>query len=511
MRTIGGLLAKVAARHPERLALLGDRPLTFQELEAAASQVSRQLLARGLRPGDRVAYLDENSARAAVALFGVVRAGLIYVPVHPQLQPGEIATLFADARPAALLVGPTRAEAVAQLPAEVLPPLVLPLTLDGIAELVAAGTPIPALPEVSPEAVSMLLYTSGTTGGPKGVMLTHAGCLYNADLQINGYEMDEQTVAAVVVPHSVTGAINCMLLPALQCGGAAVYLPTGFRPEEFLQAVQRYRITHVQVVPTMVVRLLDWPDLAKYDTGSLRAVCYGSAPMPVSRLRDGLARLGPVFVQVYGQTECVAMATCLRHGDHQPDGGPEAVERLGSAGRPQPGISVRVVDEHGRPLPVGQVGEVVIQGPNVMAGYWRRTDATAAALKDGWLHTGDLGRADADGFIYIVDRQNDIIKSGGMTVSPSEVESVLYTHEAVLEAAVIGVPDPEWGEAVTAVVVLREGARAAAAELIEYCRPRMAPFKKPKQILFISALPRSPMGKILRRKLRELYRQGVIS
>lgn len=507
MDSIGNLLAHAADLHPDRTALLtAGGPLSYSALDQAVTRLSRRLLAAGARPGDRVAYLDENSHRAVVALFGTVRAGLIFVPVHPQLQPGEIATVFADAEPAFLLVGPGRESLVAALPPAVVPPVALTLQDADLAPAPAGSGA--ALPGVGPDDVAMLLYTSGTTGRPKGVMLTHRNCLSNADLQVGGYEMDAHTIAAVVVPHSVTGAINCMVIPTVQVGGALVYLPMGFRPEEFLRAVAHYRITHVQVVPTMVVRLLDYPGIREFDCSSLKAINYGSAPMPVSRLRDGVAKLGRVFCQVYGQTECTAMATCLPRVEHRLDAGERVLARLASCGRPQPGMRVRIVDAEGQEVPTGTVGEVTISGPNVMAGYWRRPEATAEALRDGWLSTGDLGRADADGYIYIVDRKKDIIKSGGMAVSPSEVEGVLYTHPAVLEAAVIGVPDPEWGEAVTAVVVLRPRAAATAAELIDYCRSRLAPYKKPKSVDFVPGLPKSPNGKILRRELRDAYRQA---
>lgn len=287
--------------------------------------------------------------------------------------------------------------------------------------------------------------------------------------------------------------------------GCSVYLQDGFEVERVLEAVERERISTTQVVPTMVARLLDHPHLGDRDLTSLRRIWYASAPMPVELLRRALAAFGPMFLQGYGQTEAGPLVSAMQPHEHVLEG-PEAV-RLASCGRPVPGVEVRIIGDNGQQLPACQVGEIEVRSPFLMMEYWEQPAQTLEALRDGRLRTGDMAYEDEDGYIYIVDRKRDMIISGGENVYPREVEEVLYGHPAVLEASVIGVPDEVWGESVKALLVRRAGMEATESELIEYCKDRLAGYKRPKSIEFKEVLPKTASGKVLKRALREVYWQ----
>jgi len=320
------------------------------------------------------------------------------------------------------------------------------------------------------------------------------------------FEMNTSTVALVVMPQSTGGCNHHIVVPTLFVGGTFVIQDARhFEPGRFLSAIQEHRVTHVQLVPTMIYRLLDQPGLETYDVSSMQIMGYGSAPMAVERLREAIDRFGPIFAQAYGQTEAGSLAVCLTRRHHIEALAENRLEVLGSSGRPLNTVDVRIVDDDQRDVPVGEPGEVIFRGDTVMQGYWNAPDATAAALRNGWLHTGDVARADERGFIYHVDRKKDIIISGAMNISAREVEEVIYRHPGVRECAVIAVPDEHWGETPKAIITVRDQCTVTAEEIEEICKTHLATYKRPRSIDFVDEMPKSSMGKILKRELKKQF------
>lgn len=505
--TVGDLLERSTQRSPAAAALVcGDARLTYAGLLDVADRLGAGLRLLGLAPGDRVGLLLHNSQVAMELVLALGRAGLVFVPLNYMLNSRELAAIIAHAGVRAVVtepdLHPVLRPVLAQL--DCVEHLVGVGEVEGAtasyASLLRQGAEVPGPgPGVGPEDLFGLMYTSGTTGLPKGVMLTHANITAHARHMVRDYRIGPRSRGLVVLPYFVGAALNGIAFPCLSRGGTVVVLPR-FTPRAFLQAVESERITHAQVVPTLLVRLLASEDLGQYDTGSLELLGYGSAPMPLACLRRAIKVLGPVLAQMYGLTETCAMATCLRPEEHVLRG--PGAGRLRSCGRPVEGVEVRIVNEAGDEVDEGEMGEVAIRGATVMRGYWEMPELTAEAMRGGWFHSGDLGYRDEEGFVFLGDRKKDMIISGGFNVFPREVEEVLYTHPAVFECAVIGVPHPEWGEAVEAVVALREGSRASAEELLAFCRDRLSSFKRPRAIGFVDEIPRNPSGKVLKRVLR---------
>jgi len=499
---VGDLLDVGADRFPDRLAVaFEERRTSYGALRERVDRLGNALLDLGLREGDRLALFLDNSDRAWELILACARAGVVWVPLNYMLREREVETIVRHAGARALAVSrahwPTAAPVVASLglehviatdwqPADV--------SAHGYEQLVAAGAPGRPPTRRDPAAIFCLLYTSGTTGLPKGTMLTHRAVLAHAELALREYGLAPGSVGLVVLPYFVGATLNCIQIPGLSQGIPLIF--SRFTPSAFFELVRAHRVTHVQTVPTVLLRLLESPELATADLSSIDTIGYGSAPMPVDRLEQLLARFGPIFTQIYGLTETCAMATVLRREEH-------AGPRLASCGRATPGLEVELVDDEGRAVPTGQLGELVIRGPTLMSGYWQAPDVTARAVKAGWFHSGDIAHRDADGYIYISDRKTDMIITGGINVYPKEIEEVIYRHPGVLECAVVGLPDREWGEAVTAVVAPRPGARVDPDEVVELCRRELASYKKPRRVFFVDEIPRNPSGKVLKRVLRE--------
>ncbi len=477
----------------------------FRESYAAwgrrAAGVARNLIDAGLREGDRIGCLFRNSAHASECIAAAALGGFVYVPLNFFLTGSELLHLVRLTGMRALVYHPAFADMARRIQEQV-PELAIlaPLTSEDAAapsyeRWACSGAAPDCAPARGEDDPFVILFTSGTTGTPKGVTLSHGNVIANAESFVRELEIGPESRGLAVSPHFFSAAINCTVIPCM-LAAAAVVFADGFNAPRFLETVERERITHVQLVPTMVIRLLDCPDVRSRNLGSLRTVSYGSAPMPLARLREALDTFGPVFLQTYGMTEVPQLVTVLRKEEHVA-GSP----RLSSCGRPPADAEIRIVDEAGNDLPPRAEGEILMRGRSLMLGYWDMPEETAAAVKDGWMHSGDLGWRDEDGYLYIVGRKKEVIISGGIKIPPKEIEDVLFTHAAVADVVVAGVPHPEWGEMVKAYIVLKPGQRLSAEEVIAYCGARLASYKKPKAVQFVASLPKTTTGKPIRRGL----------
>lgn len=381
-----------------------------------------------------------------------------------------------------------------------------PTDVEGVEDYragLAAATPLSlAYGMRQPEDLSWLLYTGGTTGVPKAAMLPERAVAQMVLGVSTGWDLPSERRYLAASPISHAGGM--LIVPTLLKGGT-VSLMRSFNPQVWLDTVAEDRITLALLVPTMIYAVLDHPGLDAADLSSLETIMYGASPMSPTRLVEGIRRIGPVFAQLYGQTECCGLASSMARSDHDVDD----LDRLASAGTPMPGVRVAILDEQGAPCGVGKPGEVCVQGASVMQGYWKQPELTAEALAGGWLHTGDIAVWTEDGFFTLVDRKKDMIVSGGFNVFPREIEDVLSTHPAVSNSAVIGVPDDKWGEAVTALVVLKPGAECSAAELRDLVRERKGAVYAPKTVEFVEALPLTAVGKADKKVLRAQYWGGT--
>ncbi|MCZ7526509.1 MAG: long-chain fatty acid--CoA ligase [Acidimicrobiia bacterium] len=496
------LLSNSAKRFPDRPAVVeGARSLTFAELHERAGRAAAAFTAAGLRRGDRVAFLAFNELEYLEILVATQRAGLIVVPLNFRLAVPELAFMVGDSAPGLLVHGPGLREQAEALGVG----RTWHLGSDGAGDayedaLDAAPTPVDP-PRLDHADAAAILYTSGTTGRPKGAVLSN-GAVW-ARCTMFGLEVGMTPGDVFVQPLPMFHMAANMSQAFAYTGGTNVMVKA-FDPALVVGELARHRATHVLLVPTMINLLCEEPTLAGADLSALRMVLYGASPIPPEVLRRAIAALRCDFLQFFGMTE-TAGSSLLRPADHDPDGHPEW---LPSAGTDSLSFETRVVDPDDRPLPPGEVGEIVCRGPSVMDGYWNAPEATMEALRGGWMHTGDLGYRSADGYLYVTDRLKDMIVSGGENVYPREVEDALYEHPAVLEAAVIGVPHERWGEAVHALVVPRAGEAPNPEELIAHCRVRLAGYKVPKSVELVDELPKNPTGKILKRLVREPYWEG---
>jgi long-chain acyl-CoA synthetase len=504
---------KVAGNRPA--ISCGEAEYTWSQFAYRTDCLARGLADLGVRRGDRVAVLMLNCHRYFELYYACARMGAVIVPLNTRLAPPEFNFILDDSEARMLVVDKTATSFMSkdesfssiqqivysgsqteEAPAEMLH--YERLVQQGAARRASADQ------EVGEDDLYGLFYTGGTTGRAKGVMLSHNNIVSNAMHFIMATGIDERDVYLHAAPVFHLGDLGGAFGAAMQ-GACQVFLPQ-FQPVQVLQTIQANRVTMTVLVPTMINVLLNHPEVDNYDVSSLRALIYAASPMPVELLKKGLRKWGQVFLQGYGMTETAPVLTMLRQWDHIVDGTPEQVRRLSSCGKQVLGVEVRVVTARGEDVKPGEIGEIIARGPNVMLGYWRMPEATAEALKDGWMHTGDLATVDEEHFLYILDRAKDMIISGGENIYSVEVEQALSTHPAVLEAAVIGIPDEQWGEAVHAVVVCKPGMQASGEELIAHTRTRIAGYKVPRSIEFrTEALPKSGVGKILKRELRQPY------
>ena len=504
---IGSWVSIHALRNARRVAFVdGDTgaELTFADLERRTNALADALRRKGVRRGDRVALVVLNSPYMLEVLFAVAKLGAIAVPANYRLSAPEIhfiledsASCLAFASTQVLETVRTAAEGTYVREVVEIPSAERRLAAEAspYEDLVSSGSTARAEIDVRHDHISMLMYTSGTTGFPKGAMLTHGNHLWNAVHYTQLAEgLTPQDISLTVAPMFHIGGLGVFTLPLVYLGGKSVIFES-FAPGPWLDAVERHRPTMAFAVPAMWAAVhaagLDGRDL-----GSLRSALSGGAPCPVV-LIEAFVQRGVAFNEGFGLTETAPACTALATAD--------VLTHAGSIGKPVNHVDLRIVDEGDHDVPVGEVGELLIRGPNVFVGYWGRPDATREALRDGWFHSGDLARVDEDGYYTIVDRKKDMVITGGENVYPAEVEQALYRHPAIAEVAVIGTPDERWGEAVTAVVALKPGESLTEADLVAWVRERLAHFKCPRVVSFVDVLPRTATGKVLKRELREKW------
>jgi acyl-CoA synthetase (AMP-forming)/AMP-acid ligase II len=505
--SLGVAVRRWSVRSPNECAVFDPRTeRTWRELDERTSRLADLLADRyDVGRGDRVALLAENRVAVVEVLVGTHKAAGVYVGLNFRLDAGELDGALENAEPRVLLCSGEFAErATAIAGARGIPVLNLDEPgPDGYEQLVASAssaTP-PLMHRVSPGDDACIVYTSGTTGRPKGVTFDHAAMLQHATIACLEYEIGSDTRYLIQIPHN--SSVNITMAPCLVAGAAIGFADNrSFDPNRFAATVADGRVTHTFLVPTQLMRILD--QLPDGDTrlSGLRTLGYGSSPIAPDRLRMLIERYGPIFVQLYGMAEIASIGTLLGKHDHV-RALTDAPQLLASCGRPSFGMDVLVVDDKGDEVPMGARGEVVFSGPHVMRGYHRDHERTAEAIFDGRMHSGDIAELDADGYLYIVDRLKNLIIRGGQNIVPTEIENVLYRHPAVLEATVVGAPDPEWGERVVAVVALRRDAVASESDLATVLeKSDLARFKRPEEIRVVDSLPKNAVGKIDKQAVR---------
>jgi acyl-CoA synthetase (AMP-forming)/AMP-acid ligase II len=515
MPTLARVPGYHGANRPDEIALVFEgRTTTFAQFDLHTNQVAHALLAEGVRKGDHISYVGKNSDHYFEVWFGATKIGAIMTPIGWRLAPPEIAFILKDAQSKLVFVGPEligQTEAVASH-LEVRPK-VIAMEADGAADYAVFEAWRDAQPTTPPDViiheddVAIQLYTSGTTGNPKGAMLAHRNLLGGrraaAEARMAWNEWTAEDVSLVAMPVAHIGGSGWGMVGLVN--GARGVVAREFDPFKVLDFIETFRISKMFMVPAALQIVVRQPKAREVDFTPLKFIMYGASPIPFDLLRECMEVFGCGFCQQYGMTETCGTIVYLPPEDHDPKGN----ERMRAAGLPMPGVELMVVDDAGNPVPTGAVGEVAIKSVANMVGYWNLPDATAKTIRpDGWLLTGDAGYLDKDGYLYIHDRVKDMIISGGENIYPAEVESAVYGHPDVAEVAVIGVPDEKWGEAVKAVVAVKPGTQPSPDDIIAFARTRIAAFKVPKSVDFIDALPRNASGKILRKDLREPYWAG---
>lgn len=501
---LGSWIARRAAATPKLPALtFGEHTWTYREFADRIDRMAAELAAGGVCRGDRVGYAGFNHPDFLVTLFGAARLGAAFVPLNWRLTADELGYILADAQVHTLVADAERATVIEPVRAQAgLRRVIATAAAPGwelLDDLLAQRPPIAEPVFAEPEDIAVIMYTSGTTGRPKGAMLTHANLFWNNVNALLTFDTSQNDVSLVCAPLFHIGGLNVTTLLTLHKGGQIVLMPT-FDPAEALRLIAEHRVSTMFGVPAMFLFMSQLPQFAETDLSSVRTFVCGGAPVPEPLIRC-YAQRGISFAQGYGLTETAPLALVLR-----PD---EVGVKIGAAGNQTLPLSeVRLVDADNQPVPAGERGEICVRGPQVMAGYWRNPQATAAVIDEqGWFHTGDIGRADDEGYVWVIDRVKDMVISGGENVYPAEVEDVLYAHPAIAEVAVVGTAHEKWGEAVTAVVALRPGATLELDELREFARDKLAAFKLPIRLEFIDELPRTQSGKVVKYQLRESMSQ----
>ena len=504
---------------PDRHAIVfDDMRLTFGEIAGRVNRLANGLAELGVGAGDRVAVMQVNCNEHVESYFASAKLDAILVPINFRARAEELTFMLNDSGVKAIILGQRYQDMLRSIKPE-LTTLEHQITLEAPGEgfvfyddLLANSSDEERFPTADGDDVTIIMFTAGTTGTPKGVMLSHNSFTSYILANVEPVDMDTAEKNILTVPlHHIAGVQAVM---AAVYGGRTLVLQRQFDEEGWMKLVQEEKVNRAMMVPTMLKRLMDRPAFKDYDLSSLQVITYGAAPMPLEVIKKAIVEFPNTrFINAFGQTETASTITMLppdAHDIHEGDPDYEQkMKRLGSIGKPLPDVEVRIVNEDGNDVALGENGEIVARGDRLMKGYWNREEATKETLRGGWLYTGDLGYWDDEGFIFLSGRAKDFLKRGGEMIAPEEVEQIIMSHPSVDEAAIIGIQDIEWGERVRAIVVRKPGAELTAEEVIEHCRPRMAGFKRPEDVVFIDELPRNPMGKVLKRVLREDYPQPI--
>ena len=501
---------------PDRPAIIFEgKKFTFGQLNERSNRLAHALTKLGIKKGDIVAILQVNCNQYLETYYAVAKLGVIFAPLNFRAKADELTYMLNNCEARILLVGERYLDMVQtmrpNLP-KVEQYVSIDKKVDGMLyyeDLLAKASPEDVFSEIDDNDVTMLMYTAGTTGRPKGVPLTHNSFVTYMLSNVTPVDPEIEETNLLTVPlYHVAGAQAVL---AATYGGRTLAMMRQFEVKEWMKTVEQTRANRAMLVPTMLKRVIDDPEFSNHDLSCLKVITYGAASMPFEVIKKAIDVFpGVMFINAFGQTETASTITALGPEDHVISGTEEQkqkkLKRLQcSIGKPMDDVQVRIVDESGKELPTGEVGEIIAKGPRVMSGYWKDPEKTAKALKGGWLHTGDKGYMDDEGYIYLAGRGDDMIIRGGENISPEEVENVLYSHPAIEEAAVIAVPSVEWGQEPKAVVVLKKGQKASPEELIEFCRQKLSSFKRPRYVVFVNELPRTSTGKVLKRVLREQH------
>ena len=512
---VGTLFTKSARTFPERLAIAyGDYELNYQQANTRINHLANALRNLGIQKGSNVAILLHNCPEFIETLFACFKAGIGTVPINFRLHPKECAFIIDNSEAVAVVLGEDFRDSLYALKngmPKVKHYICITEPLEGMIsyEKLLQGHSTGFTDErVERDDLAWLFYTSGTTGSPKGAMLTHHVLMM---MTMNFFADMSPLAPEDVILHAAPLSHGSGLygIPNVAKGAANIILKSkSFEPKIVFETIQRRKVTNMFLAPAMIKRLITSPEIDQYDLRSIKCINYGGAPIYEEDLKAAVRKMGQVFVQLFGQAESPMTISYLRQEEHLLEGTEEQMRRLTSAGIPRTDLEVKIFDSHDKELPPGEMGEIVVRGEVVMKGYWRNPEATAETLRGGWLHTGDLGIMDERGYVYILDRAKDMIISGGENIYSREIEDIILKHPAVYEVAVIGVPDEKWGESVKAIVSLKEGQKATGEEIIDFCKQHLASYKKPKSVDFIEAIPKNPYGKVLKRELREKYWAG---
>jgi fatty-acyl-CoA synthase len=483
---------------------MGDTELSYAQVQRISWRVAKALQRAGILPGEKVAVLSSNDPYAFAAVFGISRAGCVWCPINPRNEASENAFVLDAFDCVCLVFHGSYAPMVEQMRPR-LPKLRALVCLEQPQPFAASmaewleGLDEQPVDIAPPDDLAMIAGTGGTTGRPKGVMLTGRNLETMSALTLMGYPFDGRPRYLALAP--LTHAAGVLCLPVMALGGCVVIMP---KPDlsEFLALIERHRVTHTFLPPTLIYMLLQHEKLLGTRLDSLQCFWYGAAPIAAARLEEALEKIGPTMAQLFGQTEAPMMVSMMSPREHFNDDGSIARRRLSSAGRPGPLVQVATMNADGELLRAGERGEIVVRSSLVMAGYYKDPAATAEASRFGWHHTGDIGYLDEEGFLYIVDRAKDMIITGGFNVYSVEVEAALMQHPDILDSAVVGLPDDKWGERVVAVLQLRPGRTMAAVDIIAFVKSRIGSVKAPKQVEFWADLPRSKVGKVMKKEVR---------
>jgi len=508
---VGRLISQISRKHSERTALVfGDIRLSFQQATERIMRLADALLKLGLKQGDCVGLISGNCHQFVEIFFARYILGTVELTPSPRVGPKDWAHMLNESKARAVFVAGAyidRLLSVRSTLATVDHIIAINGARDGLLDyedLIGRSTPDMPGVDVEADALGRIMYTGGSTGRPKGVMITRRAdlAMFRNVLFDLVPDLTENDIFLGLQP--LYHAARSFFFPCWMRGTCQVIVPR-FDPDVIFPVIEKEKATVIKTVPTILVRMISDPSIHDRNLRSIRTIVYGASPMPVERLKEALKIFGPVLVQNYGQTEAAMTVCLLNKEDHVLEGNPGKTARLASVGRPYSWVEVKIVNDDGSEVSAGEVGELVVRGEHQMMGYLNMPDETGATLRNGWIHTGDIGRKDDDGFIYLLDRKKEVIISGGINIYPGEVEQVLYQHPAVMEAGVFGVPDEKWGEAVTAAVAFKPGTSASEDELLSFCKERLPGYKKPQRIYIRENLPKGSAGKISRRELSEPF------